>query len=357
MRDIIMGKTPHDYDITTSALPETVQGLFEKTVPTGIKHGTVTVIIDKTPIEVTTFRTDGNYKDSRHPANVNFVSSVKEDLSRRDFTVNAIAYNSSKGIVDYFGGMHDIKSSCLRAVGNPEERFCEDALRILRLFRFASVLNFSCEKNTLNAAVEYSHLLEKISRERIFSEIYKSVSGENFKVFESLISCGGLRFLKIIKAPDYNIIKNTESNELALFSFLYFSSSDITETLNLLNTSNRLKSYCRNLSELTAKEIPKTKSELKTMLCDYPPEQISDFLKLKNLLTREDTFTALKLLNEILENNEPYLIRHLKISGEDLKALGISGNKIGSALKQLQTAVINHPEKNIKEKLIKEILP
>ena len=120
VRDIIMGKTPHDYDITTSALPETVQGLFEKTVPTGIKHGTVTVIIDKTPIEVTTFRTDGNYKDSRHPANVNFVSSVKEDLSRRDFTVNAIAYNSSKGIVDYFGGMHDIKSSCLRAVGNPE---------------------------------------------------------------------------------------------------------------------------------------------------------------------------------------------------------------------------------------------
>ncbi|MEE1185167.1 MAG: hypothetical protein UHX92_03715, partial [Acutalibacteraceae bacterium] len=148
VRDMLMGKTPNDFDITTSATPEEIQNIFEKTVPTGIKHGTITVVLEGEPIEVTTFRCDGDYNDCRHPEKVEFVRSIEADLSRRDFTVNAIAYNPTKGIVDLFGGIEDINSKILRAVGNPEKRFCEDALRIMRLFRFSSVLSFEIEEKT-----------------------------------------------------------------------------------------------------------------------------------------------------------------------------------------------------------------
>ena len=163
VRDSLLGLTVSDFDITTSAKPEKVIELFEKTVPTGIKHGTVTVMIGNEPIEVTTFRTEGVYNDSRHPEDVEFVSDIREDLSRRDFTVNAIAYNEKTGIVDLFGGMSDLENKILRAVGDPEKRFREDALRILRLFRFASQLGFEIEENTLNSALSLKDGLENIS--------------------------------------------------------------------------------------------------------------------------------------------------------------------------------------------------
>ena len=167
VRDLLCGKEPHDFDITTSALPQEVSALFEKTVETGIKHGTVTVIIDRTPIEVTTFRTEGAYINHRRPDSVSFVSAVDEDLSRRDFTVNAMCYNHSEGLIDLFGGKADIENRILRAVGEPKARFCEDALRILRLFRFAATLGFSIEEKTLSAAIECAPFLKSISAERI----------------------------------------------------------------------------------------------------------------------------------------------------------------------------------------------
>ncbi len=154
VRDILLDKTPHDFDITTNAKPNEIISLFEKTVPTGIKHGTVTVILRDEPIEVTTFRTDRDYTDNRRPDNVTFVDDLKEDLARRDFTVNALAYNKTEGLKDFFGGQDDLQNKILRAVGNPEKRFREDALRILRLFRFASTLGFSIEEQTLNDAIK-----------------------------------------------------------------------------------------------------------------------------------------------------------------------------------------------------------
>ena len=176
VRDMLLGKTPSDFDITTSALPTDIEHLFEKTVPTGIKHGTVTVIIDNSPIEVTTFRCDGDYNDNRHPEKIEFVSDIKEDLARRDFTVNALAYNEAVGLVDFYNGQDDLRNKILKAVGNPNKRFEEDALRILRLFRFSSVLDFSIEENTLNAALAKGHLLKnrKLLEDYFFQALAKA---------------------------------------------------------------------------------------------------------------------------------------------------------------------------------------
>ena len=148
VRDCLLGLTPKDYDITTSALPNITESLFEKTIPTGIKHGTVTVVLDNENLEVTTYRTEGNYLDNRHPESVEFVSNIKEDLSRRDFTVNALAYNHKEGLIDYFNGIDDIKNKIIKAVGDPNKRFQEDALRMLRAIRFSCQLGFKIDELT-----------------------------------------------------------------------------------------------------------------------------------------------------------------------------------------------------------------
>ena len=168
VRDSIMGITPHEYDITTDAKPEDVQRMFKYTVPTGIKHGTVLVIIEDMHVEITTFRSDGNYSDGRHPDKVEYASSIEEDLPRRDLTINAMAYNVLDGtLIDMFDGMKDIKRKVVRSVGNPYERFSEDGLRIMRAIRFATKLNFDIEKETF---------------EKLFPNAYKR--GKSFGVYD-----------------------------------------------------------------------------------------------------------------------------------------------------------------------------
>ncbi len=240
VRDMLMDITPHDYDITTSAPPEIIPSLFNKTVPTGIKHGTVTVINGSFAAEVTTYRADGEYSDRRRPRSVTFVKSLKEDLARRDFTVNAIAYNENEGIKDFFGGRKDVKNKILRAVGNPEKRFTEDALRILRLFRFACVLGFTPEAETLKAALNCAPLLESISAERISAELRKSLNGENPAALKPLTDIGGLQFIGI-KNPDYSKILPLQGTGLALFGFLYSSADDLMSALKFLKPSNKEK--------------------------------------------------------------------------------------------------------------------
>lgn len=355
VRDSLMGLTPHDFDVTTSAKPETVMELFEKTVPTGIKHGTVTVIVEKTPIEVTTFRTEGGYSDNRHPENVNFVSNIKEDLSRRDFTVNAIAYNPRDEIVDFFNGCEDIKNRVLRAVGEPKKRFEEDALRILRLIRFSSVLEFTCEQNTFNSALECAKNLESISKERIFTELYKASYGKNFNVIEPVIKGGYLKFLKIDTVPDFEKISPTTSPDLAFFTFLHFASCDLFETLKILKVSNKLKNYCKSVKELLNIDSFKTKADIKRILLKYEKTAVSDALTLKGILEKRSYEKELTLLEEIFAKSEPYLISHLALSGDDLKKLGFSGKKTGDALAFLQNAVIENPCLNQKENLIKKL--
>lgn len=173
VRDQLMGKTPHDYDITTSALPDTVEKCFLDchVIETGLQHGTVTVISDGQPVEITTFRKDGEYLDNRRPENVTFVSDLESDLSRRDFTVNALAYSPDKGLIDLFNGVEDIHAGLIRCVGNPVKRFNEDGLRIMRALRFASKLGFSIEKSTSEAVHSQKELLNNIAAERIFTEL------------------------------------------------------------------------------------------------------------------------------------------------------------------------------------------
>ena len=179
VRDYLLGKPPKDWDITTSALPEQVKAIFPHTYDTGIEHGTVTVLVDKTGYEVTTYRIDGEYKDNRHPESVVFTNKLTGDLARRDFTMNAIAYNDSEGFVDEFGGIEDLRKGLIRAVRNPSERFREDALRMMRALRFSAQLGFEIEENTRLAIRENAGLIKNISRERIRDELIKLILSDN----------------------------------------------------------------------------------------------------------------------------------------------------------------------------------
>lgn len=196
IRDVLLSKVPKDYDIATSAKPEITEKLFKRTIPTGIKHGTVTVLIDNEPYEVTTYRTEGEYKDNRRPDEVYFVSDIKEDLSRRDFTINAFAYNSREGLKDFFGGLDDLNNGLIRSVGDANKRFNEDALRMLRAIRFSTQLNFDIEENTLNAIKNNKDLIKNISAERIRDELCKILISNNVrKGFNLLKECGLLQII------------------------------------------------------------------------------------------------------------------------------------------------------------------
>ena len=183
VRDALMGRTPGDYDVTTSALPEETAAVFagERVIETGLRHGTVTVLLDGNPLEITTFRVDGTYSDARHPDEVSFTRSLREDLARRDFTMNAVAWSPESGLVDPFGGASDIRARVIRCVGDPETRFREDALRILRCLRFAAVLGFSIDAATAAAARENRALLAHISAERVAEELKKLVCGPDVR--------------------------------------------------------------------------------------------------------------------------------------------------------------------------------
>ena len=183
VRDGIMGKTAHDYDITTSAEPRETERVFSdcRVVETGIKHGTVTVLFKGMSVEITTFRVDGDYSDGRHPSEVSFSRNLEDDLARRDFTMNAIAYSPRRGIIDIYGGEADIKARVIRCVGEPEKRFSEDALRVMRALRFSSVLGFDIEEDTKSAIFLKKETLAKVSKERIFSELKQLLCGGNVK--------------------------------------------------------------------------------------------------------------------------------------------------------------------------------
>ena len=354
VRDMLNGDTPHDFDITTSAEPETVMSLFEKTVPTGIKHGTVTVIINGVPNEVTTYRTDGEYRDHRRPDSVIFVKSLREDLARRDFTVNAMAYNKRDGLKDFFGGKQDIQNRILRAVGEPERRFYEDALRILRLFRFSSVLGFNIEENTLKAALEYAPTLKSVSAERIYSELLKTLCGKNPAALKPLTDISGLRFSGLTSDPDYGILPLLGSADTKLFAFLYSGGADVTAALDFLRVPNKTKKAARDMLTLLNMPFPKTKPEIKEMLYLTSPSSAENYFDYRSAYGK-DCAAARDMLTEIIKNGEPYRISDLKIGGRDLKKCGISGRAIGETLEKLRRSVLKNPELNTRSELIKAV--
>lgn len=208
VRDSILGRVPDDWDITTSAKPEEVKKLFRHTVDTGIQHGTVTVLIKKECYEVTTYRIDGEYEDSRHPKEVNFTPLLSEDLRRRDFTINAMAYNEKTGLVDLFGGQEDLKNGIIRCVGNPTERFTEDALRIMRAVRFSAQLGYEIEEHTAEAIKELAYTLKRISVERIQVELVKLLVSDHPEYMLKLYEMG----LTKVFLPEFDLMMETPQN-------------------------------------------------------------------------------------------------------------------------------------------------
>ena len=348
VRDMLLSAEPLDFDDTTNCPPQEIIKLFDKTIPTGIEHGTVTVIIDGKPIEVTTYRTEGGYSDSRHPDKVAFVGNIEDDLSRRDFTVNAIAYNPKSGIFDPFFGRLDLAKRLLRTVGEPERRFTEDALRIMRLFRFASKLDFSIESETMHAALKLLPLLAKISRERIMGELEGVLLGKSAENASPFFENGALEFLGLPKCSLNNISQLPSDRSIRFAALFIESGADGEAVLKELKSDNALKSQVSSLLRLyksgaaTCEDVA-----IKHILREHGEEIARKYIY---LLGEEEL--SLKRLDRIIESGEPFCIAHLAVGGDDIKSAGYAGREVGEILSMLINKVIEDPSLNTKEKLL-----
>lgn len=354
VRDMILGNTPNDYDIATSASPQEVADIFDHVVDTGARYGTVTVIMDDFKCEVTRFRTESDYQDSRHPLYIMPAESIEEDLSRRDFTINAMAYNKNTGIVDPCGGYDDLHDGVIRAVGNPKKRFLEDALRILRAYRFASKMGFRIDDMTLDAIHSAANQLQNISTERIAGELLQTLSGEEPSVLVDLIKCGGLDFLSL-KADNLKLLDRCENNIIVRFvAFAMICSRRSEELARELCLSNQFCSDC-GFCERVVREEELTPVIIKRYLRDSSFELMRVALCARRDILDTDITADLNTLEAIRHNNEPYEIRQLDISGNDIAGMGFSGREIGEKLNALLENVLLYPENNKREKLLELI--
>ena len=293
VRDLLLGRVPGDWDVTTSARPEQVQQLFSHTAPTGIKHGTVTVIEDGISIEVTTFRTESGYGDSRHPDTVRFDTDLTGDLARRDFTVNAMALDENMDVIDPFGGSDDLKNRTIRAVGEPRRRFSEDALRILRGVRFAAQLGFEIEEQTAAAMKICAALVDNVSAERIKTEVEKILLSPHPQRVGELVSLGVLeRFYREWPPCDWGELNHAENTPV-----------------------ERWRAFCA-MTGFPIEALPVERSVRMSIL--HPERE---------------------------------LVKQLALSGGELQQLGLSGEAIGSAQKQLAAHIQEHPEDNTPQRL------
>ena len=352
VRDMLLGKTPADFDITTNALPDQIKALFEKTVDTGIEHGTVTVVEKGETVEVTTYRSDGDYSDMRRPEKVSFVSMLDEDLSRRDFTVNAMAYNEREGIVDIFGGKKDLENRLLRAVGDPEKRFSEDALRIMRLFRFSAVLGFDIEEKTRLAAKKLCKNLKYISGERIWSELSKILISERPDALRDIISSGGLESFSITGQKSLEALAKLPADINArFFAFCKISDLDFNTVAKKLKIKNSIKDHAEKCEAILFIDRKSDDFLIKTALEVAGADALFDVIAYKAAKGETGLEDIEKRAREIIKSAEPYKISDLKIGGRDLIALGYSGEEIGRILKELCDHIKKHPEDNKKDVL------
>ena len=406
VRDSLLGKTPNDWDITTSAKPEDMKSVFAEfhCIDTGIKHGTVTVVIDGEPLEITTFRLDGEYEDNRHPKSVTFTSNLGADLGRRDFTVNAMAYSKKTGTVDLFGGQNDLKNKIIRCVGDPDRRFNEDALRILRALRFASALDFEIEEKTAQSLLKNRALLGNISEERIAKELLKLVCGKGAKriltdfalvlfeilpelqpmyknshdnphhcydiyehtliAVESINPEPTLRFAMLLHDCGKPAVKKFDENGVAHFYGHQRISAEISaQILARLKVSNKFRDeilfFVSNhdrweLYENTEK-MPRYLSKfgldgvlnlLKVMRADVLAQSPEYRYRLDQIADAEETAKNLAAQKPCLSLSE------LQINGRTLMDIGIpQGRKLGAVLAQLLDEVIDGVTKNTQEAL------
>ena len=414
VRDFVMGLPVGDIDITTNATPDEVKQVFAdfRVVETGIKHGTVTVLINNEPLEITTYRSEGTYSDNRHPDSVVFSDSLADDVVRRDFTMNGIAYDFEKGFCDLVGGLQDIKNKTIRCIGDAETRFREDALRILRAMRFSAVLGFEIETETKNAIHKCKDLLKNISAERIREEFTKLICGKNaynvLQEFSDVIAvfipeireCIGFEqknrhhcfdvYTHTLKAVE----KSSQNSIIRLALFFhdigkpsvahfdekgeqhYYShpkkSAEMTEKImTRLRFDNDTKNKVVTLVKMHDSPIMVNnmtnpdRRRLKKIMSQIGSDLIFDLIEIKycdnsaqnpQYFRGEDFYKETRdIVNEIINENECFSIKHLAIDGNDLIALGFKGKKIGETLEKCLTAVIDGKVENEKDKLIKFI--
>lgn len=350
VRDLIMGIIPSDYDVTTNASPDKVLALFEHTVPTGIKHGTVTVIIDGFSIEVTTYRSDCDYSGHRRPESVNFVESIDSDLIRRDFTVNAICCNIKGETYDPLGGIIDINNKIVRAVGDAGTRFTEDALRILRAFRFSAQLNFKIEKHTFDAALSCKELLKYISSERIFTELKKAVISPCPEKIKDLINSNALSFCGLKNLQFDNISKAVPNFPLR-FALMCNNAHECETALRFLRSDKQTINDTLQYILLIREQMAYDRYLLKKSIRRYGVKKLNNYLLFKS--NTENGFNEIKAeFIDIVESGEAYNINMLKINGNDIADTGVKGKDIGRALEYLLDAVMRDPKLNNKESLL-----
>ncbi|MEG2038369.1 MAG: HD domain-containing protein [Oscillospiraceae bacterium] len=406
VRDFLMNKQPADIDITTDALPMQMMEIFSeyKIIPTGLKHGTVTVVIDLLPLEITTFRVDGIYTDNRHPSSVHFTRSLHEDLSRRDFTINAIAYNEIDGIIDYFDGESDIKNKIIRCVGESDKRFKEDALRILRGLRFAAVLGFAIEDKTSKSMLQNKELIKNISVERAATEIMKLLLGQGVKdviinyteviavVIPELLPMKGfkqstpyhiydilthsavavenvppepcLRLAALLhdigKPQTFSMGKDGTSH---FYGHAAVSEKLSSNILNRLKLDNVTKQRVLTLIKYHDVQIEADRKSVKKWLAKLSVEVFFQLIQLKradNFAQNPQYFYRQKQLdeivtiaNEIIYEGECFTLKDLAVNGSDLIAIGIpKGKEVGITLKQLLVLVMENKIENKKESLL-----
>lgn len=374
VRDSIMGITPHDWDIATSAQPTEIMELFSdyRLMTAGLKHGTVTVIIDHEPYEITTYRVDGKYSGFRRPDSVDFTCDLSEDIMRRDFTINAIAYDGEK-IIDLHDGIGDLQRGIIRCVGSAEERFQEDPLRILRAIRFAARFDFTIEKSTSDAMRKYMHLLDKIAIERKQSEFSKIICSSGKEVLKEYPDI--LNFVM----PGIADIKNWRevvdqinvSQDLCEKLAIIIDKLNIEEYNDVVELVAKIMKYPNNVTKSIC-NIIKCKKELITdseicircLLSKYPAEDVIKTINYKiakiSHESKEEikTFHHIKdIIAEIIEKPDVfcYDLKHLDINGHDLKAIGIPEIKIKDYLSNLLYMVMTNQIENRKEKLIQVV--
>ncbi len=403
VRDALLDKTPNDWDITTSAEPVEVKRLFRRTIDTGIQHGTVTVMMGKQGYEVTTYRLDGKYEDHRRPTEVLFTKSLKEDLLRRDFTINAMAYNDREGLVDLYHGMEDLQNRVIRCVGVAEDRFDEDALRILRAVRFAAQLDFTIEENTRRAMEAKREFLREVSAERIQTELTKLLISDHP---EKLMEAYALGVTKVV-LPEFDAMMdvtqenphhcyNVGAHALAVAG--YIDNNPALRWAALLHDIGKLETKQIGEDGVAhfyghgTKGVPLAKAVLQRMKLDnltikrvlrlvewhdYGRDGIMEKSAFKRALNkmggmdcfpdltairyadtyaqseykREEKLAAIhhmeRLYREILDGKDCMTVRELKLDGNDLKGMGVApGRQMGAILNTLLDEVLEEPEKN-----------
>ena len=367
VRDALLGREAGDWDITTSAKPEQVKALFTHTFDTGIAHGTVTVVMeDGNNYEVTTYRTETTYSDCRHPDDVIFTASLEEDLKRRDFTMNAIAYHPKEGFRDYFGGREDIGRQVIRGVGDPSQRFQEDALRMLRALRFSVQLGFSIEKETADALKENVSLIQKISAERIRMELEKMLLGDFPEKMPFLWESGLLGALFPQWAQTLQEHGNTFIDQLSLCSrrpavrwaaaLQWIGEAGAKAVFRALKFDLATEKEALLLLRLGPSVIPAQKVFLRKLIGQIGPETAMEVLRMQSILTQQDLRNQMEMVTEILADGDCCSLRELAVDGKVLLSVGIpGGEEMGKILKKLLALVQEEPAMNEREILLEAV--